>query len=89
MKNVLITLSIFHLLVNAQTNTTIASGETGNTLLSTLRSNYTPSSTLGYNNARDTLYKVIDKNEDQEAIHYKGVEILGYYCKNNKGDWIP
>ena len=30
----------------------------------------------------------IDKNEDKNAIHYKGVEILGYYCKNNKGDWI-
>ena len=77
MKNVLITLSIFHLLVNAQTNTTIASGETGNTLLSTLRSNYTPSSTLGYNNARDTLYKVIDKQADDslECI-YSGFSIL-------------
>ena len=35
------------------------------------------------------FYRVIDKNEDQKAIHYKGVEILGYYCKNHKGDWIP
>ena len=35
------------------------------------------------------LIRVIDKNEDQEAIHYKGVEILGYYCNNNKGNWIP
>ena len=35
------------------------------------------------------LLRVIDKDENQEAIHYKGVEILGYYCKNNKGDWIP
>ena len=37
----------------------------------------------------NALYRVIDKNEDQKAIHYKGVEILGYYCKNHKGDWIP
>ena len=37
----------------------------------------------------NALYKIIDKNENQKAIHYKGVEILGYYCKNNKGDWIP
>ena len=37
----------------------------------------------------NALYRVIDKNEDQKAIHYKGVEILGYYCKNYKGDWIP
>ena len=35
------------------------------------------------------LLRVIDKDENQEGIHYKGVEILGYYCKNNKGDWIP
>ena len=48
----------------AQTNTTISSGETGNTLLSSIRSNYEPSSTLGYNSARDTLYKVIDKQSD-------------------------
>ena len=34
------------------------------------------------------LLRVIDKNENQESIHYKGVEILGYYCKNKKGDWI-
>ena len=37
----------------------------------------------------NALYKVIDKNENQEAFHYNGVEILGYYCKNNKGNWIP
>ena len=35
------------------------------------------------------LLRVIDKDENQETFHYKGVEILGYYCKNNKGDWIP
>ena len=45
--------------------------------------------TLNKITCHNALYKVIDKNEDQEAIHYKGVEILGYYCKNNKGDWIP
>jgi hypothetical protein len=50
--------------ITAQTNTTISSGETGNTLLASIRSNYTPSSTLGYNSARDTLYKVIDKQSD-------------------------
>ena len=35
------------------------------------------------------LRRVIDKHEDKEIFLYKGVEILGYYCKNNKGDWIP
>ena len=35
------------------------------------------------------LLRVIDKDENQEAIQYKGVEILGYYFKNNKGNWIP
>ena len=39
------------------------------------------------------FYRVIDKNEDKNedknTFNYKGVEILGYYCKNNKGDWIP
>ena len=35
------------------------------------------------------LLKVIDKDENEEAIYYKGVEILGYYCNNNKGNWIP
>jgi len=35
------------------------------------------------------FYRVIDKNEDQNTFDYKGVEIFVYYCKNNKGDWIP
>ena len=35
------------------------------------------------------FYRVIDKNEDQNTFDYKGAEILVYYCKNNKGDWIP
>ena len=35
------------------------------------------------------LTRVIDKNKDKNVIHYKGVEILGYYCKDQKGDWIP
>ena len=35
------------------------------------------------------IYRVIDKNEDKNTFHYKGVEIFVYYCKNNKGDWIP
>ena len=35
------------------------------------------------------FYRVIDKNEDQNTFDYKGVEILVYYCKNNKGNWIP
>ena len=36
----------------------------------------------------NALSIVIDKNENQDILQYKGVEILGYYCKNNKGDWI-
>ena len=35
------------------------------------------------------FYRVIDKNEDKNTFHYKGVEIMVYYCKNNKGEWIP
>jgi hypothetical protein len=35
------------------------------------------------------FYRVVDKNEDKNTFDYKGVEILVYYCKNNKGDWIP
>jgi len=35
------------------------------------------------------LHRVIDKNENQKEFHYKGVEILAYYCKDNKGNWIP
>ena len=35
------------------------------------------------------FHRIVDKNENQKTFHYKGVEILGYYCKNNKGDWIP
>jgi len=48
-----------------------------NNLLSSIRSNYEPSSTLGYNSARDTLYKVIDKQSDDslECI-YSGFKIL-------------
>ena len=75
-----ILITIFSLLQSvtliAQTNTTISSGETGNTLLSSIRSNYTPS-TLGYDTARDTLYKVIDKQPDDslECI-YSGFKIL-------------
>ena len=37
----------------------------------------------------NALYRIIDKNEDKDIFLYNGVEILGYYCKNNKGDWIP
>ena len=35
------------------------------------------------------FYRVVDKNEDKNIFNYKGVEIIVYYCKNNKGDWIP
>ena len=37
----------------------------------------------------NALHRIIDKNEDKDIFLYKGVEILGYYCKNNKGNWIP
>ena len=37
----------------------------------------------------NALYRIIDKNEDKDIFLYNGVDILGYYCKNNKGDWIP
>ena len=45
--------------------------------------------TLNKVTCHNALYKVIDKNEDKDIFLYNGVEILGYYCKNNKGDWIP
>jgi len=35
------------------------------------------------------LEKIADNQEDKTAIAYNGVQVIAYYCKNNKGDWIP
>jgi hypothetical protein len=37
----------------------------------------------------NALYRIVDKDENQNALQYKGVDILGYYCNNQKGNWIP
>ena len=46
--------------LHAQTQTVIGEGLTGQALLDYVVANYKPSTTLGYDRARDTLYKVID-----------------------------
>jgi len=48
----------------------IAEGMTGDDLLDYLRLNYKTSSTLGYNNGRDTLYLQIERNN---ALQVKGI----------------
>lgn len=33
------------------------------------------------------LEKIVDSKDT--SIEYNGVQVVAYYCKNNKGDWIP
>ena len=35
------------------------------------------------------LEKIVDTQEDKTAVAYNGVQVIAYYCKNTKGDWIP
>jgi len=35
------------------------------------------------------LEKIVDTPESKTAIAYNGVQVVAYYCKNTKGDWIP
>ena len=54
----------------------IGEGLTGQPLLEYVVNNYKPTSTLGYNNARDTLYSVIDlKENNQLSCVYSGYTI--------------
>ncbi len=60
----------------AQTQTVIAPELTGQALLSYIVTNYKTSTTLGYDHARDTLYKVIDlKPGNQLTCVYCGFTI--------------
>ncbi|MBT5530544.1 MAG: hypothetical protein HOK35_15400, partial [Cytophagia bacterium] len=43
--------------------TIIGEDLTGDQLLEYIQDNYTPTSTMGYNTARDTMYAVIDLKE--------------------------
>lgn len=52
--------------INAQTP--IDSTLSGTTLVTQLRANYTPNQTLGYNNARDVMYSVVD-NDGNNGVH--------------------
>ncbi len=53
----------------------IAPSLTGEALITYLVDNYKPAYTLGYNNARDTLYGVIDKHNDSLTGIYSGYTI--------------
>ena len=63
----------------AQTNQTIAPGQTGQTLLNTLDQDYSPSSTLSYNGARDLLYGDIDKapNDSLYGVYSQFAVFIG------------
>jgi PKD repeat protein len=57
-------------LLNSQTlyaqNQTIGDGMSGSNLINYVQQNYTPNSTMGYDVARDTMYALIDANEQGE-----------------------
>ncbi|MTI88828.1 MAG: PKD domain-containing protein [Balneolaceae bacterium] len=60
--------------VNAQ-NQTIGAGLEGQALIDYLQQNYTPTQTMGYNTARDTMYAVIDNDGGNLSGVYTGYTI--------------
>jgi len=56
-------------------NQTIGAGLEGQALINFLQQNYTPSQTLGYNTARDTMYAKIDNNNGFLTGVYTGFTI--------------
>lgn len=52
----------------SEAQTPIDSTLSGTALITQLRANYTPNQTLGYNNARDVMYSVID-NDGNNGVH--------------------
>jgi len=69
---------VFHILLVSISfsQTYIGEGLTGNELLEFVQENYTPSETMGYNTARDTMYAVIDlKENNQLSCVYTGYTI--------------
>ena len=63
-KTILYTLILINILVG---QTIIGPGLTKQQLFSFLSENYTTSSTLGYNQARDIMYSIIDPRIDFES----------------------
>ena len=63
---IILVLAFFSLKIEAQTP--IDSTFSGIALITQLRTNYTPSQTLGYNNARDVMYSIID-NDGNNGVH--------------------
>ena len=61
----------WHAIVETQTEQICSSASTFAEFLTCLQTNYTPNQTLGYNNARDILYSVIDIDESTQEL--KGV----------------
>jgi len=35
------------------------------------------------------LEQIVTFDESKTSIFYQGKEILGYYCKDGEGRWIP
>ncbi|MFM2269484.1 MAG: hypothetical protein RL757_2925, partial [Bacteroidota bacterium] len=63
---------ILHISIFAQTQTIIEPCKQGTSLVSTLRTTYTPTLTLGYNRARDSMYKTLDVTSGDLTCIYTG-----------------
>ena len=75
MKVILIRIILLLMIVSINAQTYIAPGIFGDSLLSIVRSEYTTSTTLGYNTARDTLYAVIDNNNQSVSGVYSNFSV--------------
>lgn len=77
--NMCLSLSVLLLLLSTNLtfaqNQTIGAGLEGQTLINFIQQNYTPSQVLGYNNARDTMYAVIDNKNGNLTGVYTGFTI--------------
>jgi hypothetical protein len=63
-----ITLFILFISIAATAQTPIDTTLNGQTLLTKLRTDYTPNQTLGYNNGRDEMYSIVD-NDGANGVH--------------------
>lgn len=70
-----VSLFIFSSTQSFAQNQTIGAGLEGQALINYLQQNYTPNQVLGYNNARDTMYAVIDNKNGNLTGVYTGFTI--------------
>jgi endonuclease I len=68
MKKILLFVAFLMLNLGVQAQILIDSTLSGQPLITKLRADYTPSQTLGYNNARDIMYSIID-NDGNNGVH--------------------